>query len=116
MLFILLIAAMIFNILAQITLKHGLNIANLSGIGIQSLLKLSVSPYIWTGAFMYGISFLFYILALSKGELGRISPVSQALTTLGIVAVSILIFHEPITLFKVIGIILLVIGTVIIFY
>lgn len=116
MLFLLLIMAMIFNILAQIMLKHGLNISNLDGIGIQSIFKLSTSPYIWTGAFMYGISFLFYILALSKGELGRISPVSQAFTTLGIVAVSILIFHEPITMFKIFGILLLVAGTIIIFY
>ncbi|MGV2884438.1 hypothetical protein [Paenibacillus sp. ALJ109b] len=116
MLIILLILAMVFNILAQIMLKHGINLINLNGLGLQSLLKMVSSPYIWTGAFMYGISFIFYIFALSKGELGRVSPVSQALTTLGIVAVSILIFHEPLTAFKVLGVILLIAGTIIIFY
>ncbi|TKH46154.1 hypothetical protein C1I60_03230 [Paenibacillus terrae] len=116
MLLLLLFLAMLFNIVAQITLKHGINVLNFTGISFQSLIKLSTSPYIWFGAILYGVSFVFYIFALSRGELGRISPVSQALTTLGIVAVSVLIFHEPITVFKLMGIILLIIGTIIIFY
>lgn len=115
MLIILLVLAMIFNIIAQITLKHGINLISLDGLKLQSMYKMISSPYLWSGAVMYGVSFVFYIFALSRGELGRISPVSQALTTLGIVTVSILIFNEPITAFKVFGILLLVAGTIIIF-
>ncbi|MFB5674645.1 EamA family transporter [Paenibacillus terreus] len=116
MLLLLLFLAMVFNIIAQVSLKHGINVLNLSGLNMQTLFKVALSPYIWSGAILYGVSFVFYIFALSRGELGRVSPVSQALTTLGIVTVSILIFHEPITSFKIIGIVLLVAGTVIIFY
>lgn len=114
MLIVLLLLAMVFNITAQIALKHGLNLIDLKNA--QIILKLICSPYIWSGAFMYGISFVFYIFALSKGELGRVSPVSQALTTLGIVTVSVLIFQEPLTAYKIIGVLFLIVGTIIIFY
>ncbi|RRJ62201.1 hypothetical protein EHV15_03990 [Paenibacillus oralis] len=116
MLIILLLLAMIFNIVAQITLKHGINLINLNGINLQTITKMLSSPYLWSGAFMYGISFIFYIFALSKGELGRVSPVSQALTTMGIVTVSVLIFHEPLTVYKIVGVLFLIAGTIIIFY
>lgn len=115
MLIVLLILAMVFNIIAQIALKHGINLISLNGLSISAVSKMIASPFLWSGAIMYGVSFIFYIFALSRGELGRISPVSQALTTLGIVTVSILVFHEPITGSKILGIFLLVIGTLIIF-
>lgn len=116
MLLVLLILAMIFNLIAQTALKHGINLINIDGINLQTVFKMISSPYLWSGAVMYGISFVFYIFALSKGELGRVSPVSQALTTLGVVTVSIFVFQEPLTFFKVIGVLLLVAGTIIIFY
>ncbi|CAH0121691.1 hypothetical protein PAE9249_04224 [Paenibacillus sp. CECT 9249] len=112
----LLILAMIFNIFAQITLKYGITAIQLNGISVQSLFKMISSPYIWIGAILYGVSFIVYAFALSKGELSRVSPVSQALTTIGIVTISTLIFHEPITAFKIIGVLLLVAGTIIIFF
>lgn len=115
MLIILLVLAMIFNIIAQISLKHGINLISLDGLNVHSMYKMISSPYLWSGAIMYGVSFVFYIFALSRGELGRISPVSQALTTLGIVTISILVFHEPITGSKIVGILLLIAGTIIIF-
>lgn len=115
MLIFLLFLAMIFNIIAQVVLKHGVNLISLSGLNINAISKMITSPFLWSGAIMYGVSFVFYIFALSRGELGKISPVSQALTTLGVVTVSILIFHEPITASKIFGIVLLIAGTLIIF-
>ena len=115
MLVISLVLGMIFNIIAQVSLKHGINLINLNELNIHTLFRMISSPYLWTGAIMYGISFVFYIFSLSKGELGRISPISQALTTLGIVLVSIVVFHESITIYKIVGVLLLVAGTIIIF-
>lgn len=116
MLILLLLLAMFFNIAAQIALKHGLNLISLDGISLHTIIRMVSSPYLWSGAFMYGISFVFYIFALSKGELGRVSPVSQALTTVGIMTVSVLIFHESLTTYKIIGLLFLIAGTIIIFY
>ncbi|RUT42878.1 hypothetical protein EJP82_21855 [Paenibacillus anaericanus] len=116
MLILLLLLAMVFNIIAQIALKHGINLISMDGLSLQTVYKMISSPFLWSGAVMYGVSFIFYIFALTKGELGRVSPVSQALTTLGIVTVSILVFQEQLTIFKVVGVIFLIVGTIIIFY
>lgn len=115
MTFFLLFLAMIFNLLAQSVLKHAISGIKFDTFTFQTVFKFVWSPYIWTGAFLYGISFLFYIFALSRGELSRISPASQALTTLGIIVISIIFFNEPLNFYKIIGVILLILGTLVIF-
>ncbi|MFM9328688.1 hypothetical protein [Paenibacillus mesotrionivorans] len=112
---LLLIIAMIFNLTAQYFLKNGVLGFKFEGFDLYQLIKLFTLPSIWIGALLYGGSFLFYILAISRGDLSKISPVSQALTTLGVVAMSVLLFNEPLSLFKIIGILLLVGGTIVIF-
>lgn len=111
----LLVLAMIFNIGAQYLLKNGVSGIRFDGFSANVLIKIFSSPYIWTGAVSYGMSFLFYILAISRGELSRISPVSQALTTLGVVAMSVIFFQESLSLYKIIGVGFLLVGTIIIF-
>ena len=111
----LLIIAMVFNMLAQAVLKYAVTGVRFDSFTVDSILKFMLSPIIWGGALLYGGSFVFYIFALSRGELSRISPVSQAFTTLGIVFVSIIVFHEALTLTKILGLLMLIIGTIIIF-
>ena len=111
----LLIMAMIFNMLAQSVLKYAIADIRFDAFTVDTILKFMLSPLIWGGAIFYGGSFLFYIFALSRGELSRISPASQAFTTLGIVLISVVVFHEALTVTKVTGLMLLVIGTIVIF-
>jgi uncharacterized membrane protein len=115
MTFTLLLIALVFNLLAQTLLKSAITGIRFESINLSFLLKILSSPMIWGGGFLYGFSFLFYIMALSRGELSRISPVSQALTTLGIVLISVILFNEPITMMKIIGVLLLIAGTIIMF-
>lgn len=112
---VLLVLALIFNLLAQTFLKQAVLEIKVDSVSIAFFSKIIASPQIWGGAFFYGISFLFYIMALSRGELSRISPVSQALTTLGVVLISVILFNEPLTAMKMIGLLLLVAGTIILF-
>ncbi|CAH1193333.1 hypothetical protein PAECIP111893_00436 [Paenibacillus plantiphilus] len=115
MILILLLAALVFNLLAQGLLKHAVNGLGDNGFSIGYITKLVVNPYIISGAVVYGLSFFFYVLALSKGDLSKVSPVSQALTTIGVVLISVIAFNEPLTISKILGIALLMIGTYIIF-
>jgi len=112
---ILLLLALIFNLIAQALLKNAVLNIRFDAFSFTFIGKLIANPYIWSGAIVYGFSFLFYVLALSRGELSRISPVSQALTTVGVVLISVILFNEPITMMKLVGLILLIIGTVILF-
>jgi multidrug transporter EmrE-like cation transporter len=115
MTFLLLIAALVFNLLAQTLLKQAVTGIRFESFNITFLSKLFSSPMIWGGGFFYGFSFVFYIMALSRGELSRISPVSQGLTTLGVVLISVILFNEPVTMMKIVGILMLIIGTIILF-
>lgn len=115
MLIVLLILSMFFNVGAQFVLKTGIQRLRLEKIDGPTLLKIASSPYIWLGATAYGLSFIIYIFSLSKGELSKISPVSQALTILGVLLVSTIFFNEPLTIYKILGIIFLMIGVYIIF-
>lgn len=112
---VLLILALVFNLLAQSFLKTAVLGIKFDSLSVTFFTKLIASPQIWGGAFFYGISFLFYVMALSRGELSRISPVSQALTTLGVVLISVILFNEPLTALKIVGLILLIAGTIILF-
>lgn len=115
MTYVLLILALIFNLLAQSFLKQAVLQIKVDALSIQFFTKIIASPQIWGGAIFYGISFLFYIMALSRGELSRISPVSQALTTVGVVLISVILFNEPLTAMKILGLLLLIAGTIILF-
>jgi uncharacterized membrane protein len=113
---LLIICATIFNICAQYLLKSGVVNIRFEYLSIEIFKKMVISPFIWIGAFSYGLSFAFYILALSRGELSRISPISQTLVIVGVVVISIIFFHEPLSIMKVIGLGLLIVGTYILFY
>ncbi|GLI09884.1 hypothetical protein YDYSG_59170 [Paenibacillus tyrfis] len=115
MTFFLLFLALIFNLFAQYMLKQSVMGIRFEHFNFSFIFKIASNPMIWGGAFFYGFSFLFYVMALSRGELSRISPVSQALTTLGVVLISVILFNEPLTIFKILGILLLIAGTIILF-
>jgi len=115
MTFVLLLLALVFNLVAQGLLKSGVANLRFDSINFNFIIKIISLPAIWGGGLFYGFSFLFYIMALSRGELSRISPVSQALTTIGIVLISVILFNEPLTMMKLIGIVLLIAGTIIMF-
>ncbi|RTE08160.1 hypothetical protein [Paenibacillus whitsoniae] len=111
---LILLAALVFNLLAQATLKNGITDIRVDSFNFSLLFKVIASPMIWGGGILYGFSFLFYIFALSRGELSRISPISQALTTIGVVLIAVIFFQEPLTQMKILGLLLLIAGTIII--
>ncbi|WP_430111635.1 hypothetical protein [Paenibacillus sp. B1-33] len=115
MMIIYMLLSVTLNIAAQITLKYGLNNIKLDNFSVENLWRLLFSTHIWFGALLYGFSFFIYLFALSKGELGRVAPVAQALTIVGIFLSSIFIFCEPITMTKLVGVLILVIGAIVIF-
>lgn len=111
----LIIISVLFNITAQLVLKHGLNIVDIKGMNFGNVIRLASSPYVWSGAIIYGASFFVYLFALSKGEIGRISIGAQALTIVGLFSASIIFFHEPLTITKVLGVLLVLCGIFFIF-
>lgn len=62
------------------------------------------------GIFVYGVSFLLYILLISKFSLGYIVPLTTALVYILVFSASYFIFNEKFTLIKVVAIILIIGG------
>lgn len=110
MVILLLLLATLFNISAQLTLKLGVARMGASALSLSNLYVVASSPLIWFGAVLYGASFLSYIFALSRGSLSQIGVTAQVLTIIGLIVVSVIFFHEPLTYRKLVGVTLSVIG------
>src|SRR5579862_3132895 len=89
---------------AQILMKAAAN-----HTASADLMALFTNLPLLVGYSLYGLSTLLLILALREGELSLLYPVI-ALTYVWVTALSVLIFHERINLFKLAGIVVLVVG------
>lgn len=72
-------------------------------IGILTTLPL------FAGYSMYGVSMILLVLALRDGELSQLYPVIS-LTYVWVCFLSVFVLHEPVNVFKVAGILLIVFG------
>jgi drug/metabolite transporter (DMT)-like permease len=79
-----LIALILFSVtlaaVAQLTLKHGMNLVNdelspdvfsLNGASLRVVVQ---QPYVWSGLFLFGLSALVWLLVLSRASLSFAYP------------------------------------------
>ena len=79
-----LIAIILFSVtlaaVAQLTLKHGMNLVNdelapetfsLNGPSLRVLIQ---QPYVWSGLFLFGLSALVWLVVLSRASLSFAYP------------------------------------------
>jgi multidrug transporter EmrE-like cation transporter len=109
----LILVAIVCNVFAQVSIKKA-GQANLFSQGFHSITfeKIVTNHYVWAGMILYTISFLLTIKIYGKYDLSLISPIMAALIFIGIIIVSNLMFGEHISLMKIVGVILLIIGIV----
>lgn len=74
------------------------------------VVNMSISLYTFIGFILYGLSFLFYTVLLSKFELSFISPVTVGLVYILLMITAFVFFHEQITVYKLIGSSLILLG------
>ena len=101
-----------FNVFGQYSMKQGMikfgEVTFDSNIAV-TIAKMFLMPNVLLGLFFYGISTIFWLIALSKIELN----VAYPLLSIGYVLLMILsyfLLNESITLYKVIGTLLIVAG------
>ena len=100
------------NVCGQTFMKLGASsISSISGP--QDIVKMFLVPNIIVGIGCYGISTIFWILALSKFDLSYAYPFLSIGYVL-ILVVSFFIFHESITVLKVVGVGAIIAGLVLI--
>lgn len=100
--------------LAQISLKHGMSAepvqtALTAGGMVPIALAVSTSPTVWLGLFLYGFSALVWLFVLAKLQVS----VAYAFVALGFLltmSLGCLLLGEPLTLRKVAGTALVMLG------
>ena len=89
---------------AQVLMKTGANALATVGIG-----GVITSVPLMSGCFLYGISTVLLVLALREGELSRLYPII-ALTYVWVTILSVVVFQEAISHFKIVGVTAIVAG------
>ncbi|MBI4095142.1 MAG: hypothetical protein HY435_03045 [Candidatus Liptonbacteria bacterium] len=108
------------NAVAQLLLKRGsLDLGRIFA-GDQNLivraLKILANPFVFSAVVLLGSGMFLWIWLVSKVELSRAYPVNIALTIVITTALSIFLFSESFTLFKVAGISLIIAGLFLLLY
>ena len=115
---VLLFVGVVFNVVAQYSLRMGMKQLGPVDIGrgLASKLKAMIlNPYLILGLLSYGMGFLLYAIVLSKMELSKAYPVSSVTAIILISVVSAIFLREELQLSKILGVSLCVAGIFLIF-
>lgn len=110
--FIILIIAVISNVGAQISLRYGMRSIKINRDSnlVYTLLIVLKNGYIWQGLLLYGIGFALYLYILSKFEVSYIYPILTASIFILLLTFSSFLLGESLTLKKIVGILIIIIG------
>lgn len=110
------LGTILFTVYGQLILKWRISIyGSLPDLLIDKaifLLKLFLDPYIISGFLSAFIASLFWMAAMTKFELSHAYPF-MSMSFVLVLLFSGVFFNEPITSFKIIGIILVVLGLIV---
>lgn len=111
--YILLLTSMSLAITGQLAFKHGLNGIELA-LSPASILRTIFTPYVFLGFAMYGISSIIWLFVLERFPLSIAYP-ALALSYVLIVFASFIFLQEPLTINKIIGSFIILIGVIVLF-
>lgn len=98
---------------AQLTLKHGMNqVRARSGmveLSLGSLKAVAVTPYVWAGLALFGVSALLWLAVLSRASLSFAYPFA-ALTYVLILLFDHFVLDEPVSALRWGGVAFIVAG------
>lgn len=107
------LVSIILGAIAQYFLKMGVNVVSENSKSISEIIKSGITNlHLWSGLFCYGLSLLLWFYVLSKMELSKAYP----LVSLGYVFTLILgylFLNEAITVTKIAGIALIMVGVIV---
>lgn len=111
--FVLIFVSVFLNAIAQIFIKAATNsLGSLyTGNIIESIIRVAFSPFITLGLFSYVLSVGIWIVALSKTQVSIAYPM-LSMGYIIVLFISWYFFKEAITLYKVIGIFLIILGII----
>ena len=103
----------IFSVSGSTLLKFGSS-ADVKILFTLPVVNMNISLYTFIGFILYGLSFLFYTILLSKFDLSFISPLTVGLVYVLLMITALIFFKEQITIYKLMGSSLILLGVILI--
>ncbi len=105
----LVLASVAFGAVGQLTLKAAMNSLGQLQLSVDTLLRMVTSPLLLVGVAIFGISTLLWLLALIKADLSFAYPF-LSLTYIAVLVGGAVLFHDRVTLARVLGFAVIVTG------
>ena len=109
----LVLASVACGAVGQLTLKAGMNSLGPLELSVNTLISMATSPLLIVGIAIFGVSTLLWLLALMKADLSFAYPF-LSLTYIAVLVGGAILFHEKVTLPRVIGFAVIVTGVLIV--
>ena len=106
---LLIVCCTILGAAAQILIKKGAGDLGANPSMLQAALAILLTPWLFAGYSLYGISLILLVLALRHGQLSLLYPMF-AMTYVWVTVLSVVVFHESMNAFKLAGIATIVAG------
>ena len=111
---VIIIIGVIFAAIGQVSWKLGMNqVGQLATLDLTTLSTVLLNPFVLLGFVMYGLSTIFWLIALSKKDLSFVYPFIS-LTYVLVLVLSSLVLKEDIGINKLAGTLIIMFGLVII--
>lgn len=110
---VIILIGILFASSGQILWKIGMiETGPLSSLSLHSALVVVMNPWVIGGLICYGLSTVFWLISLSRADLSFVYPFI-ALTFVIIFIASALIFHESISITRIFGASIIVLGIIV---
>ena len=110
--YILLIFGILTNAGASILIKYSTQLVDLT-VSKSVLTGAIVSMPFWLGVFAYGLSLLFYTLALSKLPLNLVHPIMTSGALVAVATFSAIAFGESSSAYTIFGVLIIIVGLIV---
>jgi len=80
---------------------------------LQNIFRVSLNGWIFSGFIVYAVATIFFMWLLSKYEISLVIPISSVSFIFSLIA-GFVIFHEQISLLKIAGVVLIMVGIILI--
>lgn len=108
-----LVLYILFSVSGSTLLKFGSS-SVVKSLFTLPIVNMNISVYTFFGFILYGLSFLFYTILLSKFDLSFISPLTVGLVYVLLMVTAFVFFREQITVYKIVGSSMILLGVLMI--
>src|ERR1041385_7487652 len=107
--FLLVVCCTLIGAAAQVLIKKGAGSLGANPTMVQTALAILLTPWLFAGYSLYGVSTVLLVLALRHGQLSLLYPMF-AMTYVWVTILSVVVFHESMNPYKLAGILTIVGG------